>query len=266
MKILITCFLFCSVLLFPQSYVNIHYANGTDNSIAISSIDKITLSPSNDVITFQLTDATTFSENTNDIQGLTLVDNPLPVELSSFIALINKTSVLLKWKTATEVNNYGFEVERSKMLDAKSATFEKIGFINGNGNSNSPKEYSFSDIPKEGTKFLYRLKQIDNDGVYEYSSAINVEIGIPNQYELKQNYPNPFNPTTNISYSLPKDGLVTLKIYDVVGSEIATIVNDYREAGNYSVTFDGSNLSSGLYLCKITSGDFSASIKMILMK
>ena len=164
----------------------------------------------------------------------------------------------------TEVNNYGFEIERASVLPSQG--WKKIGFVQGHGNSNSPKEYSFTDVPQGGTKFQYRLKQIDTDGKFQYSTAINVEIGIPSQYELKQNTPNPFNPTTIISYSLPKDGFVTLNVYDIIGREVASLVNEYQKAGIYSVTFDGSKFSSGVYICKITSSKYTASIKMLLVK
>ena len=124
-----------------------------------------------------------------------------PVELSLFTASVSGTKVYLKWITKTEVNNYGFEVERTNpplnpLPRGRENSWDKVGFVNGHGNSNSPKEYNFSDIPQDGTQFQYRLKQIDNDGKYEYSNVINVEIGSPNHYELKQNAPNPFNPST----------------------------------------------------------------------
>ena len=116
---------------------------------------------------------------------------------------------------------------------------EKIGFVNGNGTSSSPKNYSFSDnTAKNGYKYKYRLKQIDNNGDYKYSSEIEVLANLaPANYSLSQNYPNPFNPSTVINYQLPKPGKVILKVYDIIGKEVATLVNEYKDAGSYSVTF-----------------------------
>ncbi len=198
-------------------------------------------------------------------------ESELPVELTSFSALAIGSTVKLNWNTATEINNYGFEVERSETQEAKSKTWEKIGFVNGNGNSNSPKDYSYVDNKLVGSgKYLYRLKQIDNDGQFEYSEVIEIDLGVPSKFELSQNYPNPFNPSTKIRYSIPNVGSglaqTVLKVYDVLGNEVATLVNEYKPAGSYEVTFDASSLSSGIYLYKIQSGNFIQTKKMILIK
>ncbi|HSL90538.1 MAG TPA: T9SS type A sorting domain-containing protein, partial [Ignavibacteriaceae bacterium] len=165
----------------------------------------------------------------------------------------------------TEINNFGFDVERCA-LSAECQAWKKIGFIQGNGNSNSPKEYSFTDNPATGNKYYYRLKQIDSDGQTEYSNVISIDLNIPNQYALYPNYPNPFNPTTSITYNLPADGHVSLKVFDVLGSEVATLVNDNQISGVYTIPFNGKDISSGVYICKITADNFNSSIKMILMK
>lgn len=270
MKILITWLLLFSSQIFSQNFLNIRYANGIEKHTALNALQKITISSSGDQISFHLTDGTTVTENVANLLKLTLGDagtgDPLPVELSSFSASINGTSVFLNWSTETEVNNYGFEIERASSLTSLTKGWQKIGFVQGHGNSNSPKEYSFTDIPQVGTKYNYRLKQIDNDGKFEYSNIVDVEIGNPSKYQLKQNTPNPFNPSTIISYSLPMDGLVILNVYDIIGREVASLVNEYQKAGSYSVTFDGSKFSSGVYLCKFISDIYTASIKMILMK
>ncbi len=136
--------------------------------------------------------------STNTFNGLGYFNDPLPVELTSFSAATIGSTIKLNWQTATEVNNYGFEVER-RALSAERQAWEKIGFVNGNGNSNSPKDYSFVDDKVSSGKYSYRLKQIDNDGQFEYSKTINVDFNGVKKFELSQNYPNPFNPTTTIT-------------------------------------------------------------------
>jgi hypothetical protein len=198
-------------------------------------------------------------------QTLTAPENinnvALPVELTSFTSKLINDKVQLNWSTKTETNNFGFDVQRKVNGD-----WQKIGFVNGNGNSNSPKQYSFADVNLiGGSKFLYRLKQIDNDGQFEYSDAVEVEV-IPNKFELSQNYPNPFNPSTKIRYQLPNESKVVIKIYNILGSEVMELVNDKREAGVYEVEFNADNLSSGTYIYKISADNFVQTKKMILLK
>ena len=204
--------------------------------------------------------------------------NPLPVELTSFTASVLESKVILNWQTATEVNNYGFEVERTSPRPSPQGEggeagrgWEKIGFVQGHGNSNSVKEYSFTDKPNGGTKFKYRLKQIDNDGKYEYSKEIEIDLGMPNEFSLSQNYPNPFNPSTTIRYSIPGNVVETLhatslRVFDILGNVVATLVNENKSAGNYEVKYDASNLSSGIYFYKLQSGSFVQTKKFILIK
>ena len=192
---------------------------------------------------------------------------PLPVELSSFTASVIKSNINLKWQTKTEVNNYGFEVERKLSIkDLEAGSWKKMGFVPGQGNSNSPKDYTFADKnPAGGSKFLYRLKQIDNDGKFEYSKEVEVEL-IPNEFSLFQNYPNPFNPVTNIEFALPKSAKVSLLVYNLLGENIATLLNEDKEAGFYDVQFDASNFSSGIYIFRLAAGDFIQTKKMTLLK
>lgn len=191
----------------------------------------------------------------------------LPVELTSFIALTIDNNIQLNWKTATEVNNYGFEVERTiKNEKLEIINWETIGFVAGAGNSNSPKEYSFTDKPKDGTEFKYRLKQIDNDGQYEYSPEVEVSLNAVSDYSLKQNFPNPFNPTTKIEYSIPTDNNVEIKVFNVLGVEVATLLNEQRQAGTHSIEFNSDALPSGIYFYKINSGKYSEVKKMILLR
>jgi len=193
----------------------------------------------------------------------TLCNGPLPVELSLFTATLSKNEIKLFWKTETEVDNYGFEVERS--IDDKD--WNQITFVSGNGNSNSPKEYSFSDkdLVAGGSRFQYRLKQIDNDGSFEYSDVVEVEV-VPDQYELSQNYPNPFNPSTTIQFSLPKQSQLKINLYNMLGEQVATIAEGMYESGNHKVTFNASNLPSGTYVYRLESGEFVQVKKMILLK
>ena len=193
----------------------------------------------------------------------------VPVELISFKAKAEKNKVILSWNTATETNNYGFEIERKvRKASSFSDRWEKIGFIYGNGNSNSPKEYSFIDETFKAGTVSYRLKQIDNDGSFSYSPVVKVDIYVPKEFSLKQNYPNPFNPKTTISFTLEEAGFTSLKIYNALGQELMTLLsNEYLEAGEYHrVEFDGSKLSSGMYLAKLWSGNKVEMKKMLLIK
>ena len=192
-------------------------------------------------------------------------DGSVPVELTSFSAYVNDKSIYLNWQTATEVNNYGFEIERS--LQSAASSWQNIGFIQGSGNSNSTKQYSFIDENPSAGRLLYRLKQIDVDGSFSYSNDIEVTFDPSvSVFNLLQNYPNPFNPVTVISYQLSVISPVQLKVYDVLGSEVITLVNEAKEPGLYTVEFNGSQLSSGIYFYKIQTPEFSQVKKMILTK
>ncbi len=212
----------------------------------------------------------TFTETngTLDENGYTIWVNgsPLPVELSSFSAVILENRIKLKWRTETEVSNYGFEIERA-LSDSQNLIWGKIGFVEGHGNSNSPKEYNFldSEVSSAGT-YWYRLKQIDNDGTYEFSNTIEVNFGSPINFELSQNYPNPFNPSTTISFNLPESGKVILKIYNIMGEEIKTLVEGFREAGIHSFNFNAEGHPSGMYLYILSTNGFTATKKMLFMK
>ena len=193
---------------------------------------------------------------------------PLPVELTTFTANNIGDKVDLKWNTSTEVNNYGFEVQRTiKNSKLKIQNFEKIGFVKGSGNSNSPKNYSFKDDNPPSGNIEYRLKQIDNNGNFKYSQIATLN-SLPTKFELWQNYPNPFNPTTTINYDLPQQSKVVLKVYDILGQEVATLVNKEEQAGVYTVQFSPNNyrLASGVYIYRLTAGSFSETKKMNLLK
>ena len=198
---------------------------------------------------------------------------PLPVELTSFSASIIDNKITLNWQTATELNNFGFEIERSNKNEEIGNfedlnLWEKVGFVGGNGNSSSPKSYSFTDEIINGGSYLYRLKQIDFDGNYEYSDVIEItyHAAIPNEYSLDQNFPNPFNPATIIQYSVMGNEFVTLIVYDILGNKISTLVNEVKSPGSYKINFDGSKLSSGVYFYHFNAGNYSSINKMILLK
>ncbi len=190
------------------------------------------------------------------------IDYTIPVELVSFEANSIKDEVELSWRTATETNNQGFEIQR---MD-NTGEYEQAGYVAGFGTTSEPKSYSFIDSKLDAGNYTYRLKQIDFDGSFEYSSEVNVEVDLPLQYALEQNYPNPFNPSTNISYSIPEDGFVKLAVYNLLGEEVATLVNTFQKADRYEINFNASSLSSGVYVYKIESPNYVASKKLVLMK
>ena len=196
-----------------------------------------------------------------------ILGEPFPVELSSFTANVNGNDVFLDWRTETEIENYGFKVLRQSAGDGLNEEWVTIGFIHGNGNSNSPIDYEYvdADISTAGN-YYYRLKQIDNDGSYEYSMIVTAEINAPNTFQLSQNYPNPFNPQTRINFALPKREIVLLKVYNLLGELISTIVNKEMPSGIHSVLFDASKFPSGVYIYRLETESFIATKRMTLLK
>ena len=207
------------------------------------------------------------------------VNYSIPVELISFTAsILENDAVQLKWITATSLNNHGFEVEKSPSptpspKEGALDKWEKIGFVEGIGNSTTPTEYSFTDNTKSATAAVkYRLKIIDLDGSFVYSGIVEVETQ-PNSFELSQNYPNPFNPSTKIRWQSPTACHQTIKIYDILGNEIATLVDEEKSAGIYEVDFNAASLSagrqglaSGIYIYELTTANYTESKKMLLLR
>ncbi len=189
---------------------------------------------------------------------------PLPVELTSFTAETNSNGVLLKWTTASEINNLGFEVERSD----DGVNFRRVGFVQGSGTTTETKSYSYSDNfdYHSITTCNYRLKQVDYDGSFSFSDIINIDFDIPNQFILQQNYPNPFNPVTTIKYAVPSESPVMIKVYDLTGSEVATLVNEVQQPGTYDLKFDATKLASGIYIYRMTAGNYTSVKKMTILK
>ena len=216
--------------------------------------------------------------------GAAFSSTPLPVELSMFNAALEQNSVVLKWNTASEVNNHGFEVERKAVSGFKiqetggttsilkpetsNSAWTRIAFVAGNGYSNTVHEYSYTDRSLSAGTYSFRLKQLDRDGKFTYAPEVEVTVApAPAKFELAQNYPNPFNPSTTIGFTLQVSGIASLKIYDAVGREVAILANEYLEAGVYHQrTFDAAKLSSGIYLARLQNGNSIQIKKMILMK
>jgi hypothetical protein len=192
------------------------------------------------------------------------VTGVVPVELVSFTGSITQAGVRLEWNTATELNNLGFEIERS----IEGSDFITVGFVEGHGSTTETNYYSYTDNSyfSANTILRYRLKQVDFDGIFSYSNVITVEFDMPLEYALSQNYPNPFNPSTNIAYAIPYDGFVDLKVYNLMGETIAVLVNEQQPAGSYEITFNASDLPSGVYIYSLMAGEIAVTKKMMLTK
>lgn len=186
----------------------------------------------------------------------------IPVELSSFTATGQHGVVELRWATATETNNKGFAIMRSR----DNISFEQAGFVEGAGNSLAARFYSFTDKASGTGTWYYKLKQIDFNGTYSYSPLVQVEVGVPEEFTLDQNYPNPFNPTTTISFSLPEDADVSLTLHNTLGEKVADILNGKFSAGHHKTELNADNLSAGVYYYRLQAGTASAVKKLVLLK
>lgn len=205
-----------------------------------------------------------YGEGTGEQAPIVIIDieGQLPVELKSFAASVVDGFVQLNWSTATETNNRGFEVQRK----VEGSDFVTIAFVQGKGTTTQPQSYSFTDNNVQTGKYSYRLKQVDFDGRYTFSNVVNVAMN-PTEFSLAQNYPNPFNPTTTINFNLAKESNVSLRVFNLLGQEVAKLVNnEVLQAGTYSYKFDASSLASGTYLYRLEAGDFVQTKKMILSK
>jgi hypothetical protein len=202
------------------------------------------------------------------IDNISAAENPLPVELVSLTVHQNGTTVILNWVTASEINNRGFEIERKLFLDEKELEWRLIGFKEGFGTTSEQKNYTFHDDFSNinADKSAYRLKQIDFNGTFTYSDVVYVDKIVPLTFNLSQNFPNPFNPETKIKFSLPFDEFVSLKVYNIVGSEAAVLINEKRNAGIYFINFNAAQLPSGVYYYQLTAGKLNETKKMILLR
>jgi len=186
----------------------------------------------------------------------------VPVEFTSFSSVVDGSNVILDWSTATELNNFGFEVQRS----VAGNEFVTIGFVNGHGTTTEAKTYRFVDANLSEGSYTYRLKQVDYNGTFSYSDEVNADVAGPLQFELAQNYPNPFNPSTTIKFSIPQSSNVTLKIFNTLGQELITLIDQNMESGEHTINFDASKLNSGVYFYRLDAGSFSEVKKMTLIK
>ncbi len=205
----------------------------------------------------------------SNLQYISLIDfSVIPVELTSFSAESIGNDVLLKWSTASETNNHGFQIERKE--DEKN--WINVAFINGSGTTSIEKNYSYNDTDLKPGFYTYRLKQLDFDGSFEYSETIEVEVNMPMQYSLDQNYPNPFNPETTIKYNLPFDSNVKITLYNSLGEQINELVKGINPAGAYEINFNADDYSSGVYFYSIEAlsvdgeKNFRNTKKMLLVK
>ena len=190
------------------------------------------------------------------------LDTTVPVELSNFSANVLHQTVELSWTTITEKNNSGFEVQRK----SGNQEWETQSFIAGRGTTTEPSHYSYEDELKSAGNYSYRLKQIDFDGSFEYSDIVNVDVDPVAEYKLAQNFPNPFNPSTKISFSVAKKSNVMLNVYNILGEQVATLVNEVKESGSYQVEFNAANLPSGIYIYRLDADNFTSTKKMMLVK
>jgi hypothetical protein len=194
--------------------------------------------------------------------------NNVPVELTSFTAETQSGKVFLNWSTASEMNNLGFEIERKIIAANDQGEWIRIAFVEGSGTTTENKNYNYIDDVNDvfASSLIYRLKQVDYNGKFEYSSEVLVDNISPANYVLEQNYPNPFNPLTTISFGIPVKSKVALKVFDIVGNEIITLVNEEKEPGRYNVNFNAENIASGIYFYTLKTENFIQTKKMILMK
>jgi hypothetical protein len=192
----------------------------------------------------------------------------VPVQLVSFTAAIVSNSVVLNWRTMSETENYGFFIQSKSSADGAYADVPG-SFVAGHGTSVEPHNYSWTVPSGDGQWF--RLKQVDLDGAIHYSDQVNVTLSgvaenVPVTFGLDQNYPNPFNPTTNIGYRVEGSGSVRLAVYDMLGREVAVLVDEAKAAGRYTIEFNAKSLASGVYTYRLQAGQQVESKRLVVVK
>ncbi len=268
-KLTLLVLAFTSALMATE-YMNVETGSGWRYT-ELSNLTEITFNEAGTEINFVLS-GSTVTESISDIIKMQFGetnegDIPLPVELMRFTATRQAGQVLLYWETASETENLGFYVERKQNNES---AWKTLGFVRGKGSTTALSSYRFTDKNSpDPAASRYRLKQTDYSGSFEYSPEITVadeNLISTNMFRLMPNYPNPFNPETTISYELREKNLTTLSIYDLQGREITRLVNDTQDAGLYQISFDGSAISSGVYICRLVSGANTQIIKMLLLR
>ena len=252
---------------FAQTYMNVKNKDGSVQYAQTDLVRSLSFNTAGTILKITMTTGTVICDTLVNFQKITF-DNTgngsvLPVELVSFSANVAGNSIILCWQTATEINTSAFEIERAAY---GSNNWNKAGSLRAAGNSNAPQYYSFTDPNPLSGNSSYRLKSIDNDGSFKFSNVLSVSRSAAMKFQLSQNFPNPFNPTTTIAFNLPVQGLVDLKIYDVLGNVVTTLVNEEKAAGNYTVQFDAGKFSSGVYFYKLTIDGVSICKKMSVIK
>jgi len=240
---------------------NIFWQVGTSATLGTTSVFKGTIMADQSI---SLNNLATVEGRTLAFTGaVTLVSNTIstdfivPVELVSFSSSVYGNNIQLSWETASEINNQGFDIYRNGI---------KIAFVDGKGTTTEKQDYSFVDNDLISGIYNYRLNQLDFDGTHRVVGELTAYLTLPEQFSLEQNYPNPFNPSTTINFSIPASDFVTLKVFNVLGSEVATLVNEQKEPGSYQVSFNANNYSAGIYFYNLQAGNFVETRKMILLK
>jgi aminopeptidase N len=252
--------------------IAINYSSGPSDTL------KVFNNVNNQLFTFNVTRqplSVVFDPKNNIVLKMAALTQvaPMPVELTTFSAEVKPGLVILKWKTASEINNSGFEIERAKVnenidvINPKQILFETIGFVNGSGSSTTTKDYSFTDHISSFGNYVYRLKQVDLNGKYTYSSNVQVAAGAkPSSFTLNQNYPNPFNPSTTIRFEVPKNSRIKLTVYNMIGEAVRVLTDANFEEGVYEKTFDAKDMASGVYIYELKTDDVLLRQKMVLQK
>ncbi len=258
----------------PYSSTGFTYSSGTSFSCPLAAgVAALILNVNPSLTPMQVREAmrntASNASNPNNLMGWGILNAydaayyyPLPVELTSFSANYLDNKVELNWQTATETNNYGFEIQRK----FENSGYKTVGFVQGNGTSTNSHEYSYTDKNISIGTYYYRLKQVDVNGNVELSKEIKVEVQAPENFHLYQNYPNPFNPSTTIQFSVPHPSKVKITLFNILGSKVKTLLDGEVSAGLNNIVLNANNLSSGVYFVQLRAESYQQVIKITLTK
>ncbi|MCA0447034.1 MAG: T9SS type A sorting domain-containing protein [Bacteroidetes bacterium] len=201
------------------------------------------------------------------VESDAFISTTLPVELSSFTGRISGRDIVLNWSTASEENNAGWEIQRQKLEDrSEKVEWETIGFVAGKGTTTESQNYVFSSpVTRNPSPVTLRLKQLDLDGTVSFSQILTIENKAA-EFALQQNYPNPFNPSTKIDFSLPVSGYAKLVVFDLLGREVKTLIDQNLEAGFHTAVYDAGNVAAGVYFYQLTFNGKVETRKFTLLK